>query len=117
MKKTIFAPLVPVFVLVLAFGAGPALSAEHGAHNHGHGGSAPAQSAQAYSADGVVVDVSGLTLVITHAPIPALGWPAMTMRFTAESAELLEGVKAGDKISFDFRPQGRDYVIVGLEVL
>jgi Cu/Ag efflux protein CusF len=116
MKKTLFKHMALVFVLVFALGGGTALSLEHGGHG-GHGGGAPAQSAQAYSAEGVVEAISGLTLVITHGPVPALGWPGMTMRFLAESADLLEGVRAGDRISFDFRPQGQSYVIVGLEVL
>ncbi len=40
---------------------------------------------------------------ITHDPIPALGWPGMTMDFQlAESAEL-EGIEVGAKVTFQLR--------------
>lgn len=47
-------------------------------------------------------------LTIQHGPIPALGWPAMTMAFKANPPALLNGLKAGQKIGFDVKSTGMD---------
>ena len=45
------------------------------------------------------------TVNVSHGPIAAIGWPAMTMAFTAKP-ELLGGVAVGDKIAFDLTVRG-----------
>ena len=40
---------------------------------------------------------------ITHDPIPALGWPGMTMDFRLAETAGLEGIEAGAKIAFQLR--------------
>jgi Cu(I)/Ag(I) efflux system protein CusF len=40
---------------------------------------------------------------ITHGPIPALGWPGMTMDFRLADTASLEGIEAGAKIAFKLR--------------
>ena len=52
---------------------------------------------------GVVKELDPKTgmMTIKHDPIAALGWPEMTMSFRAVPAELLKGVKVGDKIRFE----------------
>lgn len=52
--------------------------------------------------EGVVksVDAKAGTLIIQHAPIPALKWPAMTMPFKAEPPSILQTVKAGQAVRF-----------------
>ncbi|CAN7583765.1 copper-binding protein [Phenylobacterium sp. LjRoot225] len=59
-------------------------------------------------ATGVVtaVDSKAKTVTIKHGPIPAMGWPAMTMTFKANPPVLASAVKAGDKVSFDVKVQG-----------
>jgi Cu(I)/Ag(I) efflux system protein CusF len=49
------------------------------AHNGEDHGAAP----QSASGEGVIkaVDIKAGTVVIAHGPIPALKWPAMTMKF------------------------------------
>jgi Cu/Ag efflux protein CusF len=73
---------------------------------------------------GVVKSLSldNLTLEISHDPIPALGWDAMTMNFPVLEVSLFEGVKVGDKVRFDLEAEltkdgsGSAYYIVDLEV-
>jgi len=60
--------------------------------------------AQAGLIDGQVVkvDPSASNITIKHGPIKKLDMDqGMTMVFHAPSADLLKGVKAGDKIKFD----------------
>ena len=60
--------------------------------------------AQAGLIDGQVVkvDASASNITIKHGPIKKLDMDqGMTMVFHAQDADLLKGVKAGDKIKFD----------------
>jgi len=52
---------------------------------------------------GVITEIDAKQAMITlkHDPIPALGWPTMTMPFRANPPELLKGLKVGQKIAFD----------------
>jgi Cu(I)/Ag(I) efflux system protein CusF len=47
------------------------------------------------------IDAKAGTLTIQHQPIPAVGWPAMTMTFKAKPPALLKGLKVGEAIGFD----------------
>ncbi|MDR1242548.1 MAG: copper-binding protein [Deltaproteobacteria bacterium] len=119
MKKSFFAQAALIFALVSILGGTAALSMEHS--GHGRAAAVPEQSApgsgQVFSAAGIIEKISGNALTISHGAVPALNWPSMTMVFVLESEDLLEGVKEGDKISFDFRAQGNSFIIVNLEAL
>jgi Cu(I)/Ag(I) efflux system protein CusF len=80
-----------------AFAASPAL-AQHAGHE-GHA-AAPA-AAKTGQGSGVVkkIDAKAGQVTLHHGPLPALGWPAMTMDFKAQP-QLLEGVKSGQKVKF-----------------
>jgi Cu(I)/Ag(I) efflux system membrane fusion protein len=128
MRKITLTNMV-VIVAIFTLLSGAALAAmDHGAHgmgghnaggtnDAGHGMESSAQSSatRVFSTKGVIQEIAGSKITIAHEAVPALRWPAMVMRFTVESAELLEGFKTGDKVSFDFRPQGSDFIIVGME--
>ena len=60
-----------------------------------------------HHAQGRVERVGPGTLTISHGPVPELKWPAMTMEFAAPK-ELTAGLKAGDRVAFDFvaTPEG-----------
>jgi Cu(I)/Ag(I) efflux system protein CusF len=45
-------------------------------------------------------------VTIKHGPIPAVGWPAMSMTFTATPPSLLKGLKVGRKVAFDVKTKG-----------
>ncbi|MDR3073539.1 MAG: copper-binding protein [Deltaproteobacteria bacterium] len=107
--------------LALTVAALPAIAA---AANHaGHGGHHPPakESAQnrIYTTTGTVegLDAAAGKAAIRHEAIPALGWPAMSMRFAVENPALLQGLKAGDAVRFDFRNNNGVYVILDLEKL
>ena len=63
---------------------------------------------------GTVTAVSAGSVTIDHAPIPDVGWPAMTMGFKA-SPEIAKRVKAGDKVAFDLKVQGGAGEITAIE--
>lgn len=46
------------------------------------------------------VDAKAGAFVIAHDPIPALGWPAMTMPFKVTDPKLLEQAAVGKKVQF-----------------
>ncbi|MDR2614217.1 MAG: efflux RND transporter periplasmic adaptor subunit [Candidatus Accumulibacter sp.] len=68
----------------------------------------PETGAAGYRAKGTVeeIDVGADTLSISHGPVAALDWPAMTMEFKAANASLLQGLKPGDRIVFEFVERG-----------
>lgn len=65
--------------------------------------SASANANGTHSASGTVDSVSANEVTISHGAIPTLGWPAMTMAFTAPDAAFLNGIEPGDRVSFVFR--------------
>jgi Cu(I)/Ag(I) efflux system membrane fusion protein len=75
--------------------------------------SAPPSAAQAtpgaagvFSAEGKVESVDPDGLTISHGPVPALKWPAMTMGFSKADPKAFANVKAGDTVRFEFRQGG-----------
>ena len=75
---------------------------------------APSVPAQIYSGSGTVQSLTGDTVAIAHGPIAGIGWPAMTMTFTAPPG-VANGVKAGDQVGFSFRKDGSAYVLTSLK--
>ena len=53
-----------------------------------------------------IIDMASKKITIAHQPIPALNWPAMTMRFTLAPDTQLNDVKPGDNVDFTFIQQG-----------
>ena len=74
---------------------------------------ADAQPAQAHSATGTIQAIAGDQVTIAHGPVESLGWPAMTMTFTAPPA--IAGAAAdGASVDFSFRQEGSAYVLTSL---
>lgn len=92
--------------------AAPVLSVANASEGHG---SVP----QAAEGMGVVkaIDAKALTVTLAHDPIPALKWPAMTMKFKVEKAEVLEGLTVGKKVHFVLRNIGGKPVITQIHVM
>ncbi|MDR2422203.1 MAG: copper-binding protein [Deltaproteobacteria bacterium] len=103
--------------------AAQAADAGHGGHDHGamgHGAAAGGEAIEAaglYQGQGQITGLNpqGLSLELDHDPIPALNWPRMTMGFKVTEADLLADLAVGDKVQFDFKQSGRDWLIVDLE--
>lgn len=91
-----------IAVVLALVTASPALA--QGMEGHaGHHMSADAETSA--QGTGVIRKLDAKTGAITlqHAPIPALGWPAMTMPFQAKP-ELLAGLKVGQSVTFTVQP-------------
>jgi len=58
--------------------------------------------AKVHRAEGVVKQADAKSLLISHGPIDTAGMGAMTMEFAAPKAGLPPGLKAGDRIEFEF---------------
>lgn len=73
-----------------------------GAAAAGTGSASP--PAVGHKAQGTIdsVDLKSGAVSIHHGPVAALKWPAMTMEFKAANAALLDGLKAGQAVSFEF---------------
>ncbi|MCF8581786.1 cation efflux system protein CusF [Enterobacter ludwigii] len=87
-------------------------SANLQAEVHQHGEMSVASDAaaeQIINATGVVkdIDLTNKKVTISHEAIPAIGWPAMTMRFTFINAdESINALKPGSHVDFSFVQQG-----------
>ncbi|WP_260512863.1 efflux RND transporter periplasmic adaptor subunit [Serratia fonticola] len=55
-----------------------------------------------YQTLGVVEAVDGATVTLSHDPVAALQWPAMTMDFTLPAGGLPTGIGIGSKVMFHF---------------
>lgn len=63
---------------------------------------------QRVSGTGMVkkVDVGKRVINLSHGPIPAIGWPQMTMDFVVDPKVDLSGVKEGQAVEFTLVPTG-----------
>jgi Cu(I)/Ag(I) efflux system periplasmic protein CusF len=77
------------------------------------GGPAPRPAAQTAEGVGVIkaIDAKAGAVTIAHDPIPALGWPAMTMKFKVASPAVLHGAAVGRKAHFVLQNQGGKPVV------
>ncbi|QHM75478.1 Cation efflux system protein CusF [Mixta theicola] len=69
---------------------------------------------QIISASGVisVIDRVNKKITIAHEAITALGWPAMTMRFTFTAQnQQINALKVGDTVNFTFTQRGNVLLI------
>lgn len=99
MKKTLLA------LAVLAGLTTTSASAQSSAPMHGM----PMKGAvKVGRGSGVVTAINhrAAKVTIQHGPIASLGWPAMTMVFTAIPPTLLENVKVGQHVDFAMRMRG-----------
>lgn len=67
-----------------------------------------------FRGEGDVTAVSGQQVTISHGPVEALGWPAMTMGFKAAAPKLLQGINVGDPVSFQFRQEQGSAVLTSI---
>jgi Cu(I)/Ag(I) efflux system protein CusF len=72
-----------------------------------------AETTQTYSGTGAVTAIAGDQVNIKHGPISGIGWPAMTMTFTAP-ADIANGARVGDQVDFSFRKNGSAYQLTSL---
>jgi Cu(I)/Ag(I) efflux system periplasmic protein CusF len=79
---------------------------------------APASAqGDAVSAAGTVkkVDTAKRTLNLSHGPIPAVNWPAMTMDFAVAPDVDLSALKPGQQVEFKMKGSGMTYTIIDVK--
>lgn len=98
-------PCLRLLAAALALGAAalvPPAAAQGKDASHDHHGAAAPAAAGAPLVEGEVrkVDKAKGRITLQHGPLAHLGMGAMTMAFKVADPELLDGVKAGDKVRF-----------------
>lgn len=73
------------------------------------------QIAATYEAIGTVEQIEEGQITLSHEPVPALGWGAMTMPFALVTADAARDIRAGDRVTFTFHQTGNQFVIDHLE--
>jgi Cu(I)/Ag(I) efflux system membrane fusion protein len=63
---------------------------------------APASKATLYETTGKIERITANSVTLSHEPVPALDWPAMTMTFALANPGIARGFKAGDRVRFGF---------------
>ena len=78
---------------------------------------APTPATIGHKAEGSI-DLKAGTLSLNHGPVLTLKWPAMTMEFKAANASLLNGLRPGQAVRFEFveRKPG-EYVVTAISVV
>lgn len=79
-------------------------------------GAIPAMPAAAalLESRGRIEKLSTDAVTLSHEPVPAIGWPAMTMTFRLASPQLGQGLKVGDRVEFGFVQEGAGPVVRSL---
>lgn len=112
MKRIRYSRLAAAVFASGAIAMTPAFAQDKMKMDHGSHGSmkmeAPADVTEA-EAKGKVnsIDADGGTVNVTHDPVPALGWPAMTMDLPVTRRVDLSAVKPGTPVTFKLK-KGRD---------
>lgn len=75
----------------------------------------PAGAAAAIEATGVIEAMEGRQVTLSHGPIPALDWPAMTMAFPLDKTVSLKGLTKGQRVQFALEKRGEELVIIRLD--
>jgi len=104
--------------LILAVAAALSLGAAAPAFAHQGHDHAAAEVPQSAQGVGVVraIDTRNNRITIAHEPMPALGWPAMTMAFPLHSADLLTGVAVGNRVNFTLVNHNGQPMVSALQV-
>jgi Cu(I)/Ag(I) efflux system membrane fusion protein len=62
----------------------------------------PAATATLYETVGKIEQITANSVTLSHEPVPAIGWPAMTMTFQLPDPKVARGLKTGDRVRFGF---------------
>lgn len=79
----------------------------------------PAAPAQAGPIMGMgkitAINAAGGTLTIDHQAIPAVGWDAMSMGFTATDPTMLKDLQVGDAVTFELKSASEPSVVTKVQ--
>lgn len=88
-------------------------------HSDAPAGTQAESQEQVIHTTGVVkaINLDDKKVTIAHDAIPAIGWPAMTMRFTFTSPDIgINELKAGDNVALSFVQQGNISLLKEIKV-
>lgn len=70
-----------------------------------------------HRAIGVVkkVDAWGGKVTLAHDPVKTMNWPAMTMAFQVKDKSMLDNLREGQKVEFEFEQRGKESVITSVK--
>jgi Cu(I)/Ag(I) efflux system membrane fusion protein len=68
-----------------------------------------------YRGEGRIEQIAKDELTLSHEPVPALKWPAMTMGFKPPASGLPAGLKSGDRVQFEFIENNGAYELTRVE--
>jgi Cu/Ag efflux protein CusF len=54
-------------------------------------------------------------VTIRHEPVQSMNWPSMNMKFTVKDKAMLDKLAKDKKVDFEFRQEGKDYVITSVK--
>jgi len=76
-----------------------------------------AAAGKVHKASGKVtrIDPAKPSVTIAHGPVASMNWPSMTMAFTVKDKALMDKLAKGKEVDFEFRQEGRDYVVTGVK--
>ena len=118
MKNKLSALVIMATTTLAACGGPETAGTENSATSPAQSANASAEAGpaadQIHSGDGQITEIAENKVTISHGPIAAIDWPAMTMAFAAPSPDMLQGLAVGDKVSFQFQQSGSDYVITSI---
>ncbi len=80
-------------------------------------GELPARPAKAggYKASGKIEAIKGDAVILSHGPVPAIKWPAMTMSFELAKPAMMRGFKKGDPVDFTFEKSGSVVTVTSIK--
>ena len=61
------------------------------------------------------VDAKAGKVTLAHDPVKTMNWPAMTMDFQVKDKAMLDRLREGQTIEFEFEQRGKENVIVGVK--
>lgn len=108
-------------VLALCFSSGAVLAQQKMDPMKGMDmGSKPAATAAAattHSAKGLVkkVDPNAGRVTLAHGPVKSMNWPAMEMGFEVKDKAMLDKLKVGQEVDFQFQQDGKRYVVTSVQ--
>lgn len=97
--------------------AGPALAQSNQGMQGMPGMTMGSQASQPITGKGVVkkVDPAKKTVNLNHEPIPAIGWPAMTMDFAVALTVDLSKIQPGQQVEFGLeKGNGSNYTVTSI---
>ena len=62
----------------------------------------PPSTTALYETVGKIEQITASSVTLSHEPVPAIAWPAMTMTFALPDPGIARGLKAGDRVRFGF---------------